>query len=444
MLQRKAMDQLMSWKNAKHYPLIVDGARQVGKTFIVREFGRAHYAAYFELNFLENPNLRQIFSGTLHSDQILMLIRTYYPTIEYVEDHTLIFLDEVQECPEAITALKFLASDKRFDVIASGSALGMAYKQATSFPVGYVEYLDMYALDFEEFLWAKGIKPDIIASIEAHFEARTKVHPALHSHFMKLLTEYIVVGGMPEVVQVFIDTADYIEAHNTQKRLHRDYLTDIARFSEPDVKIKAEACYTSIPKQLFKENHKFQYGVVESKGTARKFESSIDWLESAHFVVSVTNVSALEFPLQHFSKDNNFRLYPTDIGMLLAMYDEQVKTALLTQGHDNKEFEHLMLKTAKGGIYEGLAADFLYKKGHENLYFYRNDNATVEIEFLLQTTDGIVPIEIKSGKAKSASLDKVLQNDSIPYGYKFSAQNVGVTGKRITLPLYMMMFLPTS
>ncbi len=441
MLKRKATNFLNNWKSGKRKSLIITGARQVGKTFTVRMFAKEKYETFYELNFLENPELKTIFSGSLEADLILQLVRTYYADKPYVEGSTLIFLDEVQECPEAITALKFLSKDSRFDVIASGSALGMAFNQVTSFPVGYVDYLDLTALDFEEFLWAKGIEPDIIDSLSKHYVDRTKVHDALHVKFLSLLNEYLILGGMPEVLQVYVDTFDYVQADAVQRRLHRDYISDIARFADPNSKIKSVSCYKSIPQQLSKENRKFQYGIVEKGGTARKFESSVDWLDSAHFTVTANNVSKIEYPPEHFAKDNNFKLYTTDIGMLIAMYDVRLKAAVLMERDIESQSGNLLLRTAKGGLYEALAADFLYKKGYDKLYFYRNDSGTVEMEFLLPSNDGLIPLEIKAGRNATPSLNRILESYDVPYGIKFSSQNVGVSGKKITLPIYMMMFI---
>ena len=296
MLKRKAIEKLRTWKKEKKQKsLIVSGARQVGKTYIVREFGK-EYASFIELNFLEQPQLCSIFKNNLSSDSILMGIRLSKPGVSVIEGNTLLFLDEIQECPEAITALKFLAEDLRFDTVASGSALGMAYNRTTSFPVGYVEYLDMYSLDFEEFLWAMMVDEDIIAYVRNHFDSLTPVEDVLHEKFMDYFRQYMVLGGMPEVITAFLKDNDYYAAHEVQKRIYRDYIADIARFAQPQEKIKAEKCYRSIPAQLMKDNHKFQYGVVEDKGTSRKFESSLDWLESAHMTICVKNVDLWNIP----------------------------------------------------------------------------------------------------------------------------------------------------
>ena len=440
-LKRKGMQVLLDWRSRpERKSLIVSGARQIGKTYLIRQFAEENYDARIELNFLEDSSLKDIFSGALDADSVLTGIRLFRPQTSFLPGKTLLFFDEVQECPEAITSLKFLSRDPRFDVIASGSALGMAYKQASSFPVGYVDFYDMTALDFEEFLWALGIEPSFLLSLRSSFDSRTPVPKAIHEKMLDLLRRYIAVGGMPEVVATFAETGDYAAADRLQRQIYRAYLNDIAHYAPPQIRIKAERCYASIPSQLSKENHKFQYKTVEEKGTARKFETSIDWLTGAFVASPVRNVSAIEFPLKAYAKEDNFRLYMNDIGLLISTYPYELKRAVLEDRTLEESSPNFMLKVAKGGIYEALAADLLMKKGYP-LYFFRNDSGSVEIEFLLENADGIIPIEIKDGRSTSASLNRILQMDHIPYGYKLASQNCGVSGKKITLPLYMLLFL---
>lgn len=439
MLKRKAFESLSIWKEkSDNKSLIVTGARQIGKTYIVREFGK-EFDSFIELNFLQQPELSGIFKNSLTVDAILMGIRLSKPGIKIVEGNTLLFLDEIQECPEAITALKFLAEDKRIRTIASGSALGMAYNRTSSFPVGYVEYLDMFSLDFEEFLWAMNVDADIIEHVKEHFNALTQVEEILHDKFMQYFRQYMVLGGMPEVLNTFLDTRDYYAANEVQKRIYRDYLADIARFANPTDKIKAEMCYKSIPTQLLKENHKFQYSVVENKGTARKFENSVDWLDSAHMGVIVKNVGFVEYPLQSHEMSDNMRLYPSDIGLIICTFDFSLVQAILSDGNETNG--NIILRTAKGGLYEALIADVLTKSGHNNLHFYRNEAGTAEMEFLIEGKDGVVPVEVKAGRKKAKTLDNLLQKEDIMKGYKLANQNVGVAGKKITIPLYMAMWL---
>ena len=440
MLKRKALLQLKKWKEAgEKKSLIVSGARQVGKTYIVREFGK-EFGSFIELNFLEQPDLCRIFKGNLDPDTILMGVRLSRPEANVIEGDTLLFLDEIQECPEAITSLKFLAADPRLTVVASGSALGMDYNRVTSYPVGYVSYLEMTALDFEEFLWAMHVGDDIIEHIREHFESLTPVEEVLHDRFMQLFRQYMVLGGMPEVLNAFLEKKDFHAAWETQKRIYRDYLADIARFASPAEKLKAERCYRSIPAQLMKDNHKFQYGVVEKKGTARKFESSVDWLLSAHMAVSVKNTGFVEYPLQLHEIDDSFRLYPSDIGLLICTFDFSLVKAILADDSEDMT-DSLILKTAKGGLYEAAIADILTKSGHRDLHFYRNEGGTAEMEFLLEGGAGVVPVEVKAGRKKAKALDNLLKKEDIQKGYKLAAQNIGAVDKKVTLPLYMALWL---
>lgn len=443
MLRRKIQQKLEEWKAKRNDKcLIIAGARQVGKTFIVRQFANEKYSSFIELNFIEKPGLSFIFRDSLNADHILAGIQLYFPESKIIPGDTLILLDEIQECTNAITALKFLAGDSRFDVIATGSLLGLNYKGNTSYPVGSVDYLDMYALDFEEFLWASGISEETISLLRRCFEEKTAVPYGIHKKMMEYLRRYMVIGGMPEVVNEFAGGNDYAAADAAQRRIYRDYLADIARYADPNIKIKAEKCFRSIPLQLSKENHKFQYSVVEHKGNAKKFGSSLDWIINANMAFPVLNVSKVEYPLSAYALDDNLRLYNTDIGLLVCTYDYSLKRALL---EDDDFFDQALsnpvLKTAKGGLYEALVAEMLKKNGHSDIYFFRNEQGTVEIEYLFDSPDGIVPVEVKAGRNKTKSLNSVLKKEEIRFGYKLADQNVGVKDKKVTLPLYMAMFL---
>ena len=260
---------------------------------------------------------------------------------------------------------------------------------------------------------------------------------------MKLLDylrRYMVIGGMPEVVKTYIDTKNLKDVDDVQRRLYRDYIVDIAHYASPDIQIRAEKCYRSIPAQLTKENHKFQYSQVESKGTAPKFGDSIDWLINAYMLKPVYNVKRIEYPLEAYKEENNFRMYTTDIGLLMAGFDFALKKALIEDGAMEEKSMNIMLGTAKGGLYEALVADFLIKKDIERIYFYKDVKSTMELEFLITSEEGIVPVEVKAGRKKANSLNKILEAGICKYGFKLSSQNVGVIGNKITMPLYMLMF----
>lgn len=445
MLERKIMSKLLDWKDkSRNKCLVINGARQVGKTFIVEEFAKINFDSYVVLNFIENSDLKEIFEGSLSSLEIISSIGLFFRDFRLMEGNTLIFIDEIQECPNAITALKFLAKDQRIRVIASGSILGINYKNPEtlkSYPVGYVEYIDMHSLDFEEFLWALGIDKSLIGKVKNYFINREKVPNAINSKLLEYLKMYMVVGGMPEVVDNFILNMDYSLADKIQRNIYRDYIADIARYSNPDIKIKAEKCYKSISYQLSKENHKFQYSAVEPKGTKRKFENSIDWLINANLVMPVRNVGFIEYPLKSHSIDDNLRLYPTDIGLLICTYDYSLKKSIIKDQSLEDVPQDIVLKTAKGGLYEALIADMLIKSGKDDMFFYRNEQGTVEMEFLIENSEGVIPIEVKAGRKKSKSLSNILKKEDIKYGIKLSFQNVGYKDKKLTLPLYMAMWL---
>ena len=434
MLRRKAEETLRQWADSDSRKcLMIRGARQVGKTFLADRLGE-QFNQYVRINFLETSAMAAIFSGNLDVETLLMNFSVYMPTAKFEPGKTLLFLDEIQECPEAITSLKFWAQDGRFKVLVSGSMLGIDYKRPSSYPVGAVEYLDMTSLDFEEYLWALGVSEAVTAHLRDCFEKCLPVAPPIHDQMMRNLRTYLVTGGMPEAVSIYIERNSMAETDQKLRTILTDYRYDIAHYASADIKLKAEKCYFSLPEQLAKANHKFQYSIVEKGGNARKYGSSVDWLRNAYLTVECRNVTNLEMPLAAHQDMTQFRLYPTDIGLLTSMYDYPFKALLLSSGQQ-------AALQAKGGVYEALIAEMLYKRGHRGLFFRKNEQATFEIEYLLEREEGIVPIEVKSGRSRSRSLDRLLEREEIPYGYKLIDGNVGRAGKKITLPLYMAMFL---
>lgn len=437
MLKREAEAELMDFYRGKADKcLVVRGARQIGKTSLVQETGKSHiFDSYVEVNFLKRPDLKQIFSGSLDVDTLLLNFSLFMPESRFIPGNTLLFLDEIQECPEAITALKFLAQDGRFHVVASGSMLGIDYNRPSSYPVGSVRYLDMKPMSFREFLWALGVSDQVTAMLQKSFQTGTTVPDAVNQQMMKYLKLYMTVGGMPEVVQLFVDSRNFKQVDNRQRALLEDYRNDIAHYAPPAVKIKAEKCYFSLKDQLGKENHKFQYSAVEHGGNKRKFGNALDWLYSADLVIPCHNVRTPESPLEAFEMPDEFRLYPSDIGLFTAMYDFSLKQMLLADSSTTP------LGQAKGGLYEALIACMLSQKTDRKLYYYKNDTTNIEMEFLLPSSDGVIPIEVKAGNNRSKSLDRLLKSDAVPYGYKLISGNLGITGKKRTIPLYMAMFL---
>ena len=432
MLRRKFTDFLINWKATKQKEcLLVCGARQIGKTYIIEDFAHKHYESFIEINFEQKPLLRTIFDEDLTVPEMIKRISLHIPSARFIPRKTLIFFDEIQSCPQARTSLKFWAIDDTYDVVASGSLLGVNYKEVSSFPVGYERQVNMYSLDFEEFLWAKGLSGNIIESIKEHFVKRTKVDESIQKKMMSYLREYMIVGGMPEVINKYIETNNFALVHEEQEKILSAYLNDIAKYADPTERTKARACFLSIPRQLAKENTKFQYSVVEKKGTTRKFGNALDWLRDAGIVTYCYNLSTLQFPLTAYVKEDQFRIYMSDIGLLTSMYGFEMKDALL---------DDTLTGPAKGGIYENLMADILHKKKIP-LYFYKKEDSSVEIEFVLTSGINPLPMEVKAKNGRTQSLNTVLTWSGINCGYKFGNYNVGVDEKKITMPLYMAMFL---
>lgn len=432
MLKRRFTDYLKQWKaTKKNECLLVRGARQIGKTFIIEDFAKNNYESFVEINFEQNPELKNAFDGELSVSEMIKRITVHIPSARFIPHKTLIFFDEIQACPQARTSLKFWALDNTFDVVCSGSLLGVNYKAVSSFPVGYERQVNMYSLDFEEFLWAVGLPQDFIDSLKTHFTDKIKIDESTHKKMMQYLREYMVVGGMPAVVNQFLATSNYGIVQQEQEKIVQAYLNDIAKYADSADRVKARNCFLSIPRQLTKENTKFQYSVVERNGTARKFGNALDWLRDAGIVSYCYNLSALQFPLLSYVKEDQFRIYMGDIGLLISMYGYEMKAALL---------EDVLDGPAKGGIFENLMADILHKK-RRPLYFFKKDDSSVEIEFVLTSGAHPLPIEVKAKNGRTQSLNTVLTWEGIENGYKFGNCNVGVDGNKITMPFYLAMFL---
>lgn len=434
MMKRKLMTSIKNWAATKNRKcLVVQGARQIGKTYIIERFAEENYEEIIEINFKQLPSAMEIFSGDQTVDNMIMVMRFRFPEKKILPGKTLIFIDEIQECQEAITSLKFWAADNRYDVIASGSLLGIDYKRASSYPVGYVDYLRMYGMDFEEFLWAMGISQDMIETISGYLQNKTVIPEAIHSRLMNYYRQYIAIGGMPEAVQKYIDTKDFREVDRIQRSLLQGYLYDIAHYATGEEKVKAEKCYLSLAKQLLdKENHKFQYKEIEHGGRAQKYYSSIEWLLRADIVQLSKLVTNIRFDLDDYCRADFFRAYTTDLSLLMAMKDFHLKQLIV---------ENKIAGSTKGGIYECAIADALYKKGYQ-LYFYKNDVSKREIDVIFQKDGQIIPVEIKSGNNRSNSLKSLMaDNRDISCAYKFADANIGKNEDGIiTLPLYMGAF----
>lgn len=432
MLKRKIEKELLDWKNTKSKEcLLIKGARQVGKTYIVDKFARKNYKSYIYINFLRNPSQKKIFDGELSPKTIYQNISLYVENVDFIEKDTLIFFDEIQECPNARTALKFLAIDDKYDVISSGSLLGINYKEITSIPVGYERQIEMHSLDFEEFLWAIGKNEMAIDALRESFEKRNKIEENLNELFLSYLKSYIVVGGMPEVVKKFIKTNNYQVVFSEQKKIIDSYYDDIDKYASIPDRQKIKDCYNSIPRQLAKEYKKFQYSVVSKGSTNKKYGNSINWLIDAAMVGKCINVSTPMFPTSAYEIENEFKVYINDIGLLTSIFGYETQKSILTDK---------IIGPAKGGIYENLIYDILTKKGYK-LRYYKKPNSEMEIEFLIDRDAEVIPIEVKSKNGATLSLNTFMKDYSPSIAYKLINGNVGVAENKITLPLYMAMFI---
>jgi len=431
MLKRKIYENLMEWKAREDkLCLLVKGARQVGKTFIIELFAQQNYKHCTIINFVKNPAYKAIFDGDLDVETLIKQISLRVSGAELVPGKTLIFLDEIQDCPCARAALKFLAQDGRFDVIASGSMLGINYKDVPSYPVGYVDHLDMYSLDFEEFLWANGVSPESIGDIKNYYAQKETVPTAMHERMMELFKEYIVVGGMPRAVYEFVTTHNFANVLRIQKAIINDYYDDIAKYAEGAEKAKVRTCFSSIPKHLSKDYKKFQYSIVERGGTARKFGGSLMWLFDAGIINFCHNLSLPELPLEGNAKSDTFKVYMHDTGLLMAMLEDGSQEDIIDGN----------LGIYKGAIYENIIADIFGKLGKKLYYF--EQNGKLEIDFFIRKNKTATAVEVKSAdNTKSKSMGAVFAKYGVTHGIKLSTKNVGGTEDFDSFPLYMAMFL---
>ena len=436
MLNRKIDAVLKNWKETLgHKPLIIKGCRQCGKTFSVRQFAQKNYAHEIYLNFYENKNYAAVFSGSLEIDHLTMLLSALLgPGAVFEAGKTVIIMDEIQECPEARTSLKFFATDGRYDVIGTGSLLGVSGygRKPASIPVGYEQVEEMYPLDFEEFLWASGIEDSVIMYLRDCLEKEIPVADALHEKLRSLLLQYAVVGGMPAVVQTFIDTHQMNTVLRLQRGILSDYEDDMVKYADKKDKPHIRECFQSIPRQLSKENKKFQYSIVKKGSTAAKFAGSLQWIEDAGIIRRCYNLSLPELPLDGNSIQDIFKVYMVDNGLLIAMLEDGTQFDVL-QGN---------LYGYKGAIFENLAADILTKMGRKLYYFHKDSG--LEIDFVIRYKGQCTLLEVKASTGNTKSTKTILNHPEkyhVGCAIKVGDYNVGRTGNILTLPFYMTFLL---
>ena len=445
MLKRKIESVLSEWKNSESKkPLVIKGIRQCGKTYIVQKFAEENYESVIYLNFILEPDKKSAFVGNIDVDTIILNLSALIPGSRFIKGKTCIIFDEIQECREARTALKSFQIDGRFDIIATGSLLGVSgyggsYKNMEdgqdSIPVGYETVVEMHPLDFEEFLWANGINDKVIDSVKSCFEKETVVPEGIHKVMMELLYRYVIVGGLPEVVNKFLETKNIELTYQVQRNLISEYEEDMLKYADNTDKARIRECFESIPKQLAKENKKFQYSVVRKGGRSSQYIGSIQWLEDAGLVKRCYNTQITELPLEGNSIKDSFKLYTTDIGILIAMLDYGTQADIL-KGN---------LLGYKGAIFENLMADFLCKSG-QNLYYFQKESG-LELDFLVRYKGECVVLEVKAKSGKTKSLKTVLKNKNVYHinnAIKLGMYNVGRKDEILTIPLYMGFLIKES
>ena len=435
LLKRKIDMYLANWKsNPDHLPLIVKGARQIGKTSSIENFALNNYNSIVGINFALQKQYKSVFDDGFDVDTILKNISLINPDFVFIPGETLIFFDELQACPNCATSLKSFKIDGRFDVICSGSLMGISYREIESNSVGYKEDYEMYSMDFEEFLWAKGYKQE---QIDAMYEKMLNITPLSNTEFDVMLEnfrEYIVLGGMPAIVKSFVENKNYSGTLKLQKQILLDYEEDITKYAQGLDQGKILNIYRKIPVFLGKENKKFQISKVEKNARNREYVGTVEWLISAGIVNVCYCMEQPELPLKGNYNPDNFKLYFGDIVLLIASLDEEAQTDL----RNNKNFN-----TYKGAIYENVVADMLVKQGYQ-LYFYRNDKGTLEMDFFVRDADSLIPVEVKANDGATISLNNLIDKDKyadIKYGIKLGHKNIGFNGKFYTFPYFLTFLL---
>ena len=430
-MKRKITGQLIEWKNSSaRKPLILNGARQVGKTFILREFGRENYKNTVYVNLESNGTVASMFNDDISPSKLIKYLEA--ETGERIlPNETLIILDEIQSCERAVTSLKYFCEEApEYHIAAAGSLLGVAInRNQTSFPVGKVNVLRLYPLDFEEFLTATG-NDLLIDEITECYTQMSPMNEGLHQKALDLYHDYLIIGGMPEAVKAFIETNSYIDASLVQSSIIDSYTADMAKYASNSEAVKIRACYNSIPAQLAKDNKKFQYKVVQKGGSSSIFGASLEWLKQAGVILECQRVDQGTMPLPVYADQTSFKIYMSDVGLLVNKSQMSVNTIIT--GESN---------IFMGAVTENYIAQQLAAKNYP-LYYWTVANSQAELDFVLQKNDKIYAIEVKKGEhVRSRSLSVFKQKYSPDYAIRFSQKNFGKTEDVISIPLYAAFLL---
>ncbi|MGN1159657.1 MAG: ATP-binding protein [Lachnospiraceae bacterium] len=434
-LSRKIDQYLINWfHDTQKKPLIVKGPRQVGKTESIQHFAKDHYESIIYINFVEEPKYKMIISDGYKAEDIIRNISLIDPSRRFISGKTLIFFDELQEFPEIATALKFFHIDHRFDVICSGSMLGIHYRKIESNSVGYKTDYEMYSLDFEEFLWAKGYDNQFIENILFHMSKLIPFSELELSVCNSLFLDFCVLGGMPAVVREYIESGTFEGSLGTQRQLLSDYKEDIRKYAEGMDQTRILNVFNQIPPQLAKDNKKFQISKVSSGARFKDYRGCIEWLYDAGMVNICYGLYFPELPLKGNYDDTKFKLYFADTGLLVAMLDEEAQEDLRV----NKN-----LGVYKGALFENIVAEAMVKSGY-SLYYYKREDSTLEEDFFVRTSNDLIPVEVKSTNGRSKSLRTLISSDryaDIHYGIKFISGNIGYHDHIYTFPYFCTFLL---
>lgn len=442
MYKRKIETRLQQWlDDTSHKPIVVKGVRQCGKTSSVVDFAEKNFKYIVYLDFREHPEYKKFFTPNLDVDSIIMRITAAIPSAEIEPGETCFIFDEVQDCPHARGSLKYFHLDGRYEVMCTGSLLGVnGYKtkeeqlddEESSIPVGFEEFVNMYPMDFEEWLWANGIKRMHLDYLKKCMTEITPVEEALHDRFRELLHLYVIVGGMPEAVSTFMETKQIGKVLAVQRRIIDEYKADMVKYALPQDKAKIRECFESIPAQLAREYKKFTYSVVRPGGRGRDYAGSIQWIEDAGIIRRCHNIEITELPLDGNRIQSEFKIYMTDIGLLVSMLEEGTQSSIL-EGN---------LFSYKGAIFENLVADIFGKMGRK-LYYYHKDSG-VELDFVMRYKGRCMPVECKARTGNAKSMRTVLSHPEkyhVESAIKLGDYNVGHKDNMLTLPMYMAFML---
>lgn len=437
MLKRKIDKYLEEWKaSVDKKPLIVKGARQVGKTASIRYFGEKYYNNIVEINFALQPKYKQIFADGYEVDSIIKNITLLNPTLVFVPHETLLFFDELQEYPDCATSLKSFKQDGRYDVICSGSLMGLYYQQIESNSVGYKTDYEMYSLDFEEFLWAKGYDEHFIYDLYQHMVELKPLSNMQMDVLGGLFSDYMILGGMPEVVNRYIESGQFSGLLQLQRQLLQDYEEDITKYASGFDKAKVLAVYRHITTFLAAENKRFQVTKIARGARNREYIGAVEWLANAGIINICYCLQTPSLPLKGNYDAKLYKVYYRDTGLLIASLDEEAQEDLRV----NRNFG-----TYKGAIFENIVADMLAKQGYD-LYYYRSESPSLEMDFFVRDAQSLIPVEVKAKDNATVSLNRLISSDKekyddIQYGIKLCNKNIGFNGKFYTFPYFLTFLL---